>query len=232
MKKLFAGTTAVLLLSGCQSIFGHHAKLEVRPIGAEIQPAQSSIALEEGRQFLRDGQVASAIASFRAAALDITTAPQAHNGLAVAYAMLDRGDLAERYFQAAIAEDPGDPRFAANLARFYRTREAAMAKSAAVPAVEPASATEPDAVAAADEAAPLERQFRAGPSVVRITLPTPSAALTRVSRQEVAIRTSPAEPPAVSRDPRRRNPQFGQIAAPRARQAYPVRLDLAALAKR
>lgn len=77
--------------------------------------------LEEGRAHLRDGNISSAVASFRLAALDPATAAAASNGLGVAYAKLGRPDVADRYFRAAIAMDPTNMRFTANLLRMQRS---------------------------------------------------------------------------------------------------------------
>ncbi|MDP3676134.1 MAG: hypothetical protein Q8R44_13750 [Novosphingobium sp.] len=222
MNKVIVTLLASTLLAGCQSIFGSHAKLEVRPVGAEQTAATAAVALEEGRQYLTRGEIASAIAAFRIAAHDPASAAPAHNGLAVAYALMGRGDLAERYFQQAIAADPEDPRFAANLARFYRSREAELAKARAVQAPIVVAQTD-DAAVSLSEAPPVsERAMRAGPSTVVITAAAASTgAVTRVSRQEIAIRTLPDAPVQAAGDPRRRNPRFVQ-----ARPGYPLRIAL------
>lgn len=230
MKKLVAGAMAAMLLGGCQSIFGHHAaRLDVHPVGEVQTTAEAAIALEEGRQYLAGGEVASAIVAFRTASLDPATAASAHNGLAVAYALLGRGDLAERFFQRAIEEDPFDPRFAANLDRFYRSRDAKMAKVENFPAV---ASTEVAMSATMIAEAPLERVFRAGPSLVRVSSPTQREALTRVSLREVVIHTLPQDAVPATADPRRRNPRFVATKPARSGQTYPLRIDLAKLAKR
>ena len=232
MKRILAGALLATMLAGCQSIFGHHsARLDVRPVGEAQTAAAAAIALEEGRQHLIRGEVASAIVALRTASSDPATAAPAHNGLAVAYAMLGRGDLAERYFQQAIAEDPADQRFSANLARFYQSREAAMAKAVVVPAPVVIATVEEAALATPVVEAAVEREFRAGPSLVRVSNPTPQAALTRVSRQEVVIHSAPQSPVLASADSRRRNPRFGE-ARPLARTAYPIRVELAKVARR
>lgn len=232
MKRILAAALLATMLAGCQSIFGHHsARLDVRPVGEAQTAAAAAIALEEGRQHLIRGEVASAIVALRTASSDPATAAPAHNGLAVAYAMLGRGDLAERYFQQAIAEDPADPRFAANLARFYQSRDAAMAKAVVVPAPVVIATVEEAALATPVVEAPVEREFRAGPSLVRVSNPTPQAALTRVSRQEVVIHSAPQSPVLASTDPRRRNLRFGE-ARPLARTAYPIHIELAKVARR
>lgn len=206
MKKVIATALLATVLGGCQSIFGHQsAQLEVRPLGAEQSTAAAAIALEAGRQQLNNGDVASAIASFRTASLDPATAAPAHNGLGISYALLGRGDIAERHFLQAIAAAPDEERYSANLAKFYRSREAAMAKVQVAPAPQRDLSS---------------RMVQAGPSQVMVSSPSPLAGFTRVSRQEVAIRTEPSKPVNATSDPRRRNPRFAAKTA-----GYPVHVD-------
>ena len=224
MKKLMIVLLASTLLGGCQSLLGKSAKLEVRPAGAASE-ASAAIALEEGRQHLVRGEVGLAVVSLRNATLDPETAPQAHNALGVAYAMLGRGDLTERYFRRAVELDPSDARFAANLARYYESREAMLAKA------DGAKAPVVVAIAEPVEAPPTQQMMQAGPSVVRINLPTPTEAMTRVSRQEVVIRTRAPETPTALAETRRRNPRFS--AAPiKSDSTYPVRIELSGAARR
>ena len=223
MKNLVAALLAATLLSGCQSIFGHHAKLEVRPVGGEENPAAALIALEEGRQHLRAGNLGLAIVALHKAAASPDAAAEAANGLGVAYAMLGRGDLAERYFQQAIERDPAEPKFAANLARYYRSREAALAKltqpAVAVP-VSPSSETQP-ALAVAEP----ERTVVAGPGVVQVA--SVGGAMTRVSDREVTIRTLPEPAAASVASDRRRNPRYVAAAGVARSARYPLRIELA-----
>lgn len=111
--------TSAALLAGCQSPllqswgFGKGKAQDT----SDTPAIAGVLALEEGRAQLRAGRVSAAVASFRIARLDPATAAEAHNGLGVAYAKIGRPDLADRYFRAAIAIDPSDTRFAANLLR-------------------------------------------------------------------------------------------------------------------
>lgn len=227
MRKYFAIALLAGLLGGCTSIFGGPAaKLEVRPLGDSARSGATELAA--GREALRDGRVAEAIVALRLAALDPAVAASAHNGLAVAYLQIGRGDLAEQYFKLAMVEDPADLRFAANLDRFYRSREAAMAKAVVAPPIAPQSEDSGAQLAQVERS--FDRVFQAGPSQVRVSSAAP--AMTRVSRQEVAIRTAPA--PAISSDPRRRNLRYGAAkpgVAP-VREGYPVRVELATIAQR
>lgn len=224
MKKIVAAALVATLVSGCQSIFGHHAKLEVRPVGAESTEASARIALEEGRQSLMRGNVASAIMELKSAALDPDTAAAAHNGLGAAYAMLGRGDLAERYFQQATAEDPTESKYSSNLAKFYRSREAVLARSPSdQPQLQKAQANVETRETVALK--PAEHVIRTGSTSVRVAASTQTAAMTRVSVNEVSIRTiSPTAGPAVVNG-QRRNPRFSS-SVPSRWQAYPVRIEL------
>jgi len=138
---LLAGTA---MLSGCQSfpltswMFKGH-----RPEAASVQLAQSGAgSLEEGKDFLRQGNIASAVASLRVARLDRATFGEASNALAIAYARLGRPDLADRYFREAIMSEPENDKYAANLLRLQSDVLLARAQAAA-PAV--AAATPPPA---------------------------------------------------------------------------------------
>ena len=225
MNKVMVVLLASTLLGGCQSLLGKSAKLEVRPAGAASE-ASAAIALEEGRQHLVRGEVGLAVVSLRNATLDPETAPQAHNALGVAYAMLGRGDLAERYFRRAVELDPSDARFAANLARYYESREAMLAKADRAKAPVVVAIAEP-----VEAPPPVQQMMQAGPSVVRINLPTPAEAMTRVSRQEVVIRTRAPERPTALAETRRRNPRYS--AAPiKSDSTYPVRIELSGAARR
>ena len=225
MKKLLAIALSPVLLGGCASIFGHHAVLDLRPglSAHEVQAAAAS--LQEGRQELDRGEIASAIVSFRIAALDQVSIAAAHNGLGVAYARLGRNDLAERYFQQAASEDPAEPKYASNLARLEMTREAALARADTVPAPSLASADQPNAGNLPQEPTAPDRTFRIGSSNFTVSQVNDQYAVSRVSAREISIRTRPAVAIATSADGRRRNPNFAvALSAPRV--AYPVRLAI------
>lgn len=218
MRKAITSIALLAFLGGCQAIFGKRAELEITPIGIAQSPAVGLVALEEGKQLLRAGQVGSAIAPLQIAAADPATLAEAHNALGVAYAALGRGDMAERFFQQAAAEAPEDARFAANLARYYRSREAALARAAA-PAITPATEL---AVVQDPE---FERVVQAGPGVVRVSMGNPARAMSRVSAREVAITTA-APAPAGAIAVGRRNPHFTAVAASSPGQRYPIRIEL------
>ena len=120
--KIATVVSAAIALSGCQSFIN---KLgfgpKEQPSRAEAGSPFGSEELEKGRAALKAGNPATAITQFRMAAMNEATAPDAFNGIAVAYAKLGRADLAERYFKMAVTMDANNPRYAANLARFYNS---------------------------------------------------------------------------------------------------------------
>lgn len=105
-------------LGGCKSFvqafdFSRHSNAPQYAIGQGD--------LDEGRAMLRAGNVGNALAPLHRAALNPDTSGAALNALGVAYAKLGRADLAERYFIAATRVEAGNEKYAANLARFYRS---------------------------------------------------------------------------------------------------------------
>lgn len=130
-KNLMLAVAGTAILAGCGSPLSR-----VRLTGAQTQeltavPINSDLAA--GRRALADGQFGAAVAALRLARLDLACAAEATNGLGVAYAQLGRADLAERYFREAVAMDPQDRRFTANLARFEQARAVQLAARAAPP---------------------------------------------------------------------------------------------------
>lgn len=125
--KMIVAPLALTLLSGCQSfpltswMFGGNG----RTGGDEVRVAnEAADALEDGREALSHGRLPAAIVAFRVALASPATRAYASNGLAVAYARMGHEDLAERYFRAAIATDPSDMRFVANLLRLQHMQMA------------------------------------------------------------------------------------------------------------
>lgn len=146
--KLKMGTAALaaMLLAGCQSspLAGWtFDRGEGKRVAAQ-QRVKGSEVLEEGRMYLRQGNISKAVASFQLARLDKSTAAAANNGLAVSYAKLGRPDLAERYFRTAASLDPNESKYVANLLRLQgnvmmarQARATEQLAAAAVPAKAP-----------------------------------------------------------------------------------------------
>jgi len=144
--KLGCVVAGTAMLGGCQSfpltswLFkgGRPAQEQ-----GQLLAGNAAGSLEEGRALLRDGNISAAVASLRIALLDRSTRADASNGLGVAYARLGRPDLAERYFQAAIAAEPDNSKYVANLLRLQQQVMLARQSEAAAPSVataEPARA--------------------------------------------------------------------------------------------
>ncbi|ABF54469.1 tetratricopeptide repeat protein [Sphingopyxis alaskensis] len=116
---LHAVLVATLAMSGCSSGPRFQAALpQVRdvPVVANLAPHE---ALARGRSFLGARQYGLAIELFRNAGRDPALRTDSLNGLAVAYDAIGRRDIAERYFEEALASQPDDARTRRNLARFY-----------------------------------------------------------------------------------------------------------------
>lgn len=115
---LLAASSAVFLAS-CAA--GPQLNITTRDIRSApvIASMGSTQLLEQGKSYLRLKQYGLAIEMLRGAARDPALTAEAYNGLGVAYDGIGRGDLAERYFERAIAAAPGDERFQANLGRYY-----------------------------------------------------------------------------------------------------------------
>lgn len=91
---------------------------EVRdvPVLAGLAPQES---LARARTFLASKQYGLAIELFKGASRDPALEVESLNGLAIAYDAIGRRDLAERYFQRALAANPADGRTQRNLAALY-----------------------------------------------------------------------------------------------------------------
>jgi len=198
--RLIAVLSTATVLGGCQSFPLTSWISKERPAAAAKRSAlaeNKSGALEEGKANLRSGNISAAVASFRIALLDPAARGDANNGLAVAYAKLGRADIAERYFRAAIEQDPNNPKYAANLLRLQQ--QVMLARSH----VTPASGAQALA-ASANETRVASREALTGQA-------------TRISRAEVLIRSQPGTAAAPSmavvyRDPEASAPVANQEA--------------------
>ncbi|GMN01854.1 hypothetical protein [Erythrobacter sp. MTPC3] len=116
---LMCGLAAVSL-SSCQSLWSDLG-FGPKKSNDEAAMASDTLRIDRGRQALRMQSPGTAIHHFERAALDAEHAPEAFNGMGVAYAMLGREDLAERFFNAALMLRPQDERYTRNLARLYNS---------------------------------------------------------------------------------------------------------------
>lgn len=179
------------MLAGCQSVFGRMFARHARPADASLADAGFNRDLAAGKQALAAGQFATAIASLRLARFDPASEAEAVNGLGVAYTAIGRHDLAERYFRQAVALAPQDARFAANLVRFLRARQAdaALALRARQAALASAAPPELRGAVSASAGGGNHAVSASAPVVTRaITVSMPSRdRLVRVSAEEVRI---------------------------------------------
>ncbi|KUO55382.1 MAG: hypothetical protein APF78_05750 [Sphingomonadales bacterium BRH_c3] len=179
-----------LALGGCQSFigalgFGPNQSAQVD----QRAEAFGSQELERGRLAMKQGHVAFAIQQFRMAALNERTAPDAFNGLGVAYAKLGRADLAERYFKTALELDSSNPKYAGNLAYFYNSPLGTSARALAMREREAA-----DALAEAQKAAEADGLLASSGEIEHrgaVSLPKSGSVRTRVVGNEVRITSSP-----------------------------------------
>jgi tetratricopeptide (TPR) repeat protein len=98
------------------------ASLDFSPRNADAREAAGvgeyfAVRLEAGREHLQQGNLTKAIEAFRQASYNPATAPEALNGMGVAYSMMGRNDVARGLFERAIEKDPVDQRYWRNLAR-------------------------------------------------------------------------------------------------------------------
>lgn len=182
---------SIPLLSGCagtlRALGLRHAPAErvaVRP--AAHEPAAG--ALEQGRKALDAGQTGLAVELFQRALGSGQDVAPALNGMGVAYARLGRPDLARRFFEQAMAAEPANQSFRANLARLERLGVPAVPEG---PAAALRAEAEP-AVPVLAATASVDPRFK---PLVRIDLSArgPRASLERVSPGEFRV-TSPVVP--------------------------------------
>lgn len=190
---------AALALGGCQSFIGALG-FGPKPSAQVEQRAEvfGSEELERGKLALRQGHVAMAIQQFRMAALNEDHAADAFNGLGVAYARLGRADLAERYFKSAMELDSANPKYAANLARFYDSALGNSARALAAREREAAAA-----LAEAKDAAEAQGLLVMGEDETQhrgaVTVETPARSARRESGKEVQVSSARPQPGAQAR---------------------------------
>ncbi len=117
LSKLAFSASLICLAGGCAS--GPQAVLQIRNVEQTHMSASQQNAVEQGRYLLGLRQNADAISAFRRALRETPDNPEAFNGLAIAYDRIGRRDLAQRYFELAVAADPVQDRYKVNLARFF-----------------------------------------------------------------------------------------------------------------
>lgn len=110
-------------LAGCVSVMVGGCAMnpgiapEYRLSSSSVSPAPGASMLQRGRAQLDAGLDALAIESFRGEIRADPDSADAYNGLAVAYGRIGRDDLAQRYFETALAKDPANIKAQTNLAK-------------------------------------------------------------------------------------------------------------------
>lgn len=148
---------------GCSARIGP----DVRQISTTVSINPSGSSMSQGRMLFGRGEYALAIEAFRKAIRETPESPEGYNALASSYDMIGRFDLANRYYELALARAPDDGRIYRNMARSLKIQgrlgeaEALLAEWDAVKNREPAGEQSASAVsvtpsvAVAPQAAPL-----------------------------------------------------------------------------
>ena len=141
MTKCALAGCATFIVAGCAS--QQSIAPQYRLSSPSAQVADGSSMLQRGRAQLDAGLDALAIESFRT---EIRFNPEnvdAYNGLAVAYGRIGRNDLAQRYFEIALAKDPMNVKVQANLAKLPGNENLEIRQASVLP---PAQSDEPVAI--------------------------------------------------------------------------------------
>lgn len=139
--KCTAVSCVALMVTGCAAQQQTAPEFRLSSTTAVSNPGASMV--QRGRAQLDAGLNAMAIESFRAESRANPDNADAYNGLAVAYSRIGRDDLAQRYFETALAKDPANTKAMANLAKLTGDDGRAM-QLAALPIAE--AAREPIAI--------------------------------------------------------------------------------------
>jgi tetratricopeptide (TPR) repeat protein len=204
---------APLLLGGCTFMhklgFGHARSVQQASRVDETAPAvPADLFTARGRAQLDAGNIGLAVEAFQQAIGTGEARGPALNGLGVAYARLGRADVAAQLFRQAMAEDPANDKFAANLAMLEQSQKSLETPSGALTAERTDSAAPAPAPAAASAPAPALAASPApapAPRVAAAAAPQPEGRLVQVAPREFTIRTLRQQPAlaATAASPRR-----------------------------
>lgn len=131
------------MVAGCAA--QQNVAPQYRLSAPSVQAVDGASMLQRGRAQLDAGLDALAIESFRAEIRFNPEQVDAYNGLGVAYGRIGRNDLAQRYFEIALAKDPMNARVQANMAKLPGNARSEITQLASLPA---ATSVEPVAVTA------------------------------------------------------------------------------------
>ena len=161
MTKYALAGCATLMVGGCAT--PEVAAPQYRLTTPSAQMAEGTSMLQRGRAQLDAGLDALAIESFRAEIRFNPGSVDAYNGLAVAYGRIGRNDLAQRYFEIALAKDPLNVKVQANLAKLPGNEGLSIQQAASWPTpapLEPVAVTA-EAGSSVDEAMVVDQQLPA-----------------------------------------------------------------------
>jgi len=189
--KLALAAIFAVPLGACNSFVGQHLFAHRTDASRPMRSSQTTNvdysplldpATQSGRALLANGMPGSAIESFERALSAGEAVDPAINGLGIAYARLGRLDLAKRFFERAIAVDPGNDRYQDNLTLLLASPQYAADQHGNC-AVQPIQA-----IQSHDQASTLAgRASKAMTAAAAIP-----GKLVRISRGEVYIVTAPA----------------------------------------
>ena len=143
VRKCALAGCATFMVAGCAS--QQNVTPQYRLSSPSVQAAEGASMLQRGRAQLDAGLDALAVESFRAEIRFNPDQVDAYNGLAVAYGRIGRNDLAQRYFEIALAKDPMNARVQDNIAKLSGNGRFEPRQASAIPA---ASSFEPVVVTA------------------------------------------------------------------------------------
>lgn len=188
MRKLFLLIPLLLPLGGCASVGGHLAKLfhierpaplEVRPALAKLPPvdtpAPGDRLYRQARTRIEQRDYAGALDLLQLARAQAPQDARILNAMGVVYDKIGRLDLSTRYYELALANDPGSTVVLANMRYSTRIGEQLAAVRAGPPVAPPAPAAETPSTTLA--AATELRRNEAGAIVLQAAAPVQLASL-------------------------------------------------------
>jgi len=170
------------VVAGC-SAFQPQAELNIRAVDSQQLTGDETNPIAEGRAKLALGQNGLAISAFRAALREQPESADAYNGLGIAYDRIGRKDLAQRYFELAVAGAPDNAKFNGNLVRFFENsgrphmaRGLSIPEFAALPAPEPEAASQTsDAIVSKPAFVTATAEAETG-AFIQVAIPVPALA--------------------------------------------------------
>lgn len=204
VRLLLLALSVLGLLNGCATSPGLSG---IRPVG-DVAVGQTSVAA--GNALIERGQYGLAIAAYRRVLRIDPANSQALEGLAIGYELLGRADLADRYYQEALALAPRNSRIYQNFAAFLRAqrRDADAARlmadmrialpDAPVEAVQAVESIPPIAAAAAPAEPDVRLIKQSDRATLVVTMPQPVTAQAKPPELTSAPPvTGPVRPPRV-----------------------------------